>query len=138
MPVVIPSSPQPSPTSPVEPLDLRDIGDLPVKLELRYAIESRRSEKGLEIPVTMVEPKKQKQQVLMNIQVTLKDKSGVDKIIIKKQSYQLLNTNREFFPSFDASNFHISVNESSLVRPNIVAILYFVRVCEGAIRRLVM
>ena len=64
MPVVIPSSPQPSPTSPVEPLDLRDIGDLPVKLELRYAIESRRSEKGLEIPVTMVEPKKQKQQVL--------------------------------------------------------------------------
>ena len=31
---------------------------------------------------------------------TLKDKSGVDKIIVKKQSYQLLNTSREFFPSF--------------------------------------
>ena len=43
----------------------------------------------------------------------LKDKSGVDKIIVKKQPYQLLNTNREFFPSFDASNFHKLVNESS-------------------------
>ena len=30
----------------------------------------------------------------------LKDKSGLDKIIVKKQPYQLLNTNREFFPSF--------------------------------------
>ena len=27
----------------------------------------------------------------------LMDKSGVDKIIVKKQSYQLVNTNREFF-----------------------------------------
>ena len=36
----------------------------------------------------------------------LKDKSSVDKIIVKKQPYKLLNTNREFFPSFDASNFH--------------------------------
>ena len=36
----------------------------------------------------------------------LKDKSGVDKIIFKKQPYQLLNTSREFFPSFDAFNFH--------------------------------
>ena len=36
----------------------------------------------------------------------LKDKSGVDKIIVMKQPYQLLNTNHEFFPSFDASNFH--------------------------------
>ena len=36
----------------------------------------------------------------------LKDKSGVDKIIVKKQRYQLLNTNREFFPSFYTSNFH--------------------------------
>ena len=56
-------------------------------------------------------------------------KSDVDKVIVKKQPYQLLNTNREFFPSFDASNCH---------EPNIVAILYFVRVCEGAIRRLAM
>ena len=70
--------------------------------------------------------------------VFLKDKSGVDEIIIKRQPYQLLNTNREFFPSFDASNFHKLVDESSQVRPNIVAILYFVRVCEGAIRRLAM
>ena len=69
---------------------------------------------------------------------SLKDKSGVDKIIVKKQRYHLLNTNHEFFPSFDASNFHKLVNESSRVRPNIVAILYFVRVCEGAIRRLAM
>ena len=35
----------------------------------------------------------------------LKDKSGVDKIIVKKQPYKLLSTNREFFPSVDASNF---------------------------------
>ena len=68
----------------------------------------------------------------------LKDKSGVDSIIVKKQPYQLLNTNRELFPSFDASSFHNLVNESSKVRPNIVAILYFVRVCEGVIRRLAM
>ena len=43
----------------------------------------------------------------------LKDKSGVDKIIVKKQPCLLLNTNREFFPSFDASNFHNRRNESS-------------------------
>ena len=29
--------------------------------------------------------------------VPLKDKSGVDKINVKKQLYQLLNTSREFF-----------------------------------------
>ena len=68
----------------------------------------------------------------------LKDKSEADKIIVKTQRYQLLNTNREFFQGFDASNFQKLVNESSQVRPNIVAILYFVRVCEGAIRRLAM
>ena len=42
-----------------------------------------------------------------------KDKSGADQIIVKKQPYQLLNINREFFPSFDTSNFHKLVNESS-------------------------
>ena len=67
MPVVLPSSPQPSPTSPVEPLDLRDIGDLPVKLELRYAIESRRNEKGLDIPPTMAQPKKLRLQVPIHL-----------------------------------------------------------------------
>ena len=41
-----------------------------------------------------------------NHSYALKDKSGVDKIIVKKQPYQLLSTSREFFPSFDASNFH--------------------------------
>eukprot|EP00794_Sanderia_malayensis_P003230 gene3230-3710_t len=51
IPVVLQESPQPSPTSSVEPLDLQDIGDLPVKLELRYAIESRRNERGLDMPV---------------------------------------------------------------------------------------
>ena len=35
-----------------------------------------------------------------------KGQSGVDKIIVKKQPYQLLNVGREFFPSFDATNFH--------------------------------
>ena len=43
----------------------------------------------------------------------LKDKSGVDKIIVRKQPYQLLSTSLEFFPDFDASNFHKLVNESS-------------------------
>ena len=47
------------------------------------------------------------------VDVCLKDKSGVDKIIVKKQPYQLLKSNRESFPSFDASNFHKLVNESS-------------------------
>ena len=28
-----------------------EIGDLPVKLELRYAIEAKRAEKGLDMPV---------------------------------------------------------------------------------------
>ena len=42
------------------------------------------------------------------IKFPLKDKSGVDKIIVKKQLYQLLNTKSEFFASFDASNFHIN------------------------------
>ena len=36
----------------------------------------------------------------------LKDKSGVDKIILKKQPYQLLKTSHEFLPSFPGSNFH--------------------------------
>ena len=31
--------------------------------------------------------------------------SGVDNIIVKKETYQLLITGREFFPSFDAANF---------------------------------
>ena len=44
--------------------------------------------------------------VVVNLFSFLKDKSGVDKIIVKKQPYQLLNTSREFFPSFHASNFH--------------------------------
>ena len=43
---------------------------------------------------------------------TLKEKSEVDKITVKKQPYQLPSTNREFFPSFDASNFHKVVKES--------------------------
>ena len=36
----------------------------------------------------------------------LKDKSGVDNIIVKKQLYQLLKTSCEFFPGFHASDFH--------------------------------
>ena len=47
------------------------------------------------------------------IVLALKDKSGDDKIIFETQPYQLLNTNREFFPGFDASNFHKFVHESS-------------------------
>ena len=36
----------------------------------------------------------------------LKDKSRVNKIMLKKQPYQLLKTNREFFSSFQGLNFH--------------------------------
>ena len=43
----------------------------------------------------------------------LKDKSGVDKIIVKKLPYLLLNTNREFCPSFDAFSFHKLDNDFS-------------------------
>ena len=43
----------------------------------------------------------------------LLEKFGVDRIIVKKQPYQLLNTGLEFFPSFDASSFHKLINESS-------------------------
>ena len=74
----------------------------------------------------------------MRDRLPLRDKFGVDTIIVKKQLYQLLNTSHEFFPSFDASNCHTLVNESSYVRPNIVAISYFVLVCEGVIRKLAM
>ena len=79
MPMVLPSSPQQqqSPTSPVEPLDLRDIGDLPVKLELRYAIESRRSEKGLDIPVTVVQQHKPKQKVSINLGSITTERAGL-------------------------------------------------------------
>ena len=45
--------------------------------------------------------------------IVLKDKSGVDKIIVKKELYQPLYTNRDFIPSFDASNFHKSNDQSS-------------------------
>ena len=51
--------------------------------------------------------------IFIMIFIMLKDKSEVDKIIAKRQPYQLLNTSREFFPSFDPSNFHKLVNESS-------------------------
>ena len=43
----------------------------------------------------------------------LKEKSGVDKIIVEKQPYQLLNTNLEFIPSFDSTNFQRLVDEPS-------------------------
>ena len=53
-------------------------------------------------------------RIIINLSIkVLKDRFGVDKIIVKKQPYQLLNTNRELFPSFNASNFHKLVNESS-------------------------
>ena len=44
--------------------------------------------------------------LLCFVSYTLKDKSGVDKIIVKKQPYQVLNTSCEFFPGFHASNIH--------------------------------
>lgn len=65
IPIVFPESPRQSPTSSVEPIDLRDIGDLPVKLELRYAIESRRTEKGLDMPATFQGRKRERPQLTM-------------------------------------------------------------------------
>ena len=44
----------------------------------------------------------------------LEDKSGVDKIIVKKQPYQLLNTSLEFFPIYRGSNFHKFDDQSSV------------------------
>ena len=41
-----------------------------------------------------------------NFSKSLKDKSEVNRIIVKKQPCQLLNTSREFFPSFRGSNFY--------------------------------
>ena len=40
------------------------------------------------------------------LKYTLKGKSRVDKIIVQKQPYQLLNNCHEFCPSFQALNFH--------------------------------
>ena len=51
-------------------------------------------------------PQINRTRVLFRNLVKLKDKSGVDKIIVKKQPYQLLNTSRQFFPCFHALNFH--------------------------------
>ena len=57
--------------------------------------------------------KKQPYQLMnTNREFFLKDISGVDEIIVKKQPYRLLNTDREFSTSFDASNFHELVNET--------------------------
>ena len=47
----------------------------------------------------------------LSLAIFLKNKSGVDEITVEKQPY--LNTSPEFFPSFDASNFHKLVNLSS-------------------------
>ena len=44
--------------------------------------------------------------VNMHENCVLNNKSGVDKIIVKRQLYQLLNTHRKFFPRFHASNFY--------------------------------
>ena len=54
-----------------------------------------------------------------------KENSGVDKITVKKQPYQLLHTTCEFFASFDASKLYKLV-ESFYVGLNIVTIMYFV------------
>ena len=42
----------------------------------------------------------------LTVKSFLKDKSRVENILVKKQPYQLLNTSREFFPSFRALNIH--------------------------------
>ena len=62
-----------------------------------------------------------------NQEMTLKDKYGVDRIIVKKQSYQLLSTNREFFPNCDVSNFHFSPTSVFISLPKMsspICILY--------------
>ena len=41
----------------------------------------------------------------LNTNFSLKNESGVDKIIVNKQPYQLLNTSRDFFPGLVPLNF---------------------------------
>ena len=67
----------------------------------------------LEGGISPISPGSGRWDVFPHLNRPVKDKSVVDKIIVEKQPYQLLNTNREFFPSFDASNFHNVVDESS-------------------------
>ena len=52
---------------------------------------------------------------IMKHEKVLKDKSAVDKIIVEKQPYQLLNTSREFFPSFMPRTFiNLTLNRRKL------------------------
>ena len=74
---------------------------------------TKRKESGNQILFTMLPYTHNLNRLSTVFAKILKDKSGVDKIIVKKQPYELLNTSREFFPSFDASKFHKLVNESS-------------------------
>ena len=94
IPIVFPESPRQSPTSSVEPIDLRDIGDLPVKLELRYAIESRRTEKGLDMPATFQGRKRERPQVKLLFYIpstnkgTFCNNSKTDALISKQLSVE--------------------------------------------------
>ena len=51
----------------------------------------------------------------------LKDKSGVHKIIVKKQPCQLLNTSHGFFPSFRDSDFHLISNVDGTISTHLAA-----------------
>ena len=65
----------------------------------------------------------------------LKDKSGVDKIIVKTQPYRLMNTNSEFFPSLmppTLINWLMNFRKLGQISSPLVL------VCEVAIRRLAM
>ena len=57
---------------------------------------SRRKE-AMALDLLAAAPSSQLHQAGKRKLMELKDKSGVDTIIVKKQPYQLLNTNREFF-----------------------------------------
>ena len=72
---------------------------------VRHLIAFREVQLLLENPQQESCPTNQGAENSITHLLELKNKSGVDKIIVKKQPYQLLNTNREFFPSF-YTNFH--------------------------------
>ena len=67
------------------------------------------------------------------------DKSGFDEIIVKKQPYQLLSTNCEFFPCFTPPTFiNWLMNLRKLGQLSSSFCTLYESVCEGAIKRLAM
>ena len=63
-------------------------------------------------PVRMNPQQQQPQRMVTFMPVSATCQCGVDRIFVKKQLYQLMNTNCQFYQSFDAFSFHKLVNET--------------------------